>query len=113
MLQCIWAWVGTVVVDLALGPIQFPESKIAALQSMLEQAKCIFVRASYLASMLEKIVFMILALGPVSRFMMAHTVRSFYTVLESRQFWSEPLQLSQDAKVELRVGSSELRMYMY
>ena len=69
-----------VVVELALGPIQVPESKIVALQSMLEQAKCMpFVRASYmyLASMLRKIVFMSLALGPVFPFIMAHTIRSF------------------------------------
>ena len=72
-----------------------------------------FVRASYLANMLVKIAFMCLALDPVSRFMMACRVRSFYMVLESRQSWSEPLQLLQDAKAELRVGPSELRTYMY
>ena len=62
--QCVWKpsqqcysvyGPGLVVVDLALGPVQVPESKMVALQSMLEQAKCMpFVRASYmyLASML-------------------------------------------------------------
>ena len=69
---------GLVVVHLALGLIQVPESKIVALQSMLEQAKCMpFVRASYLASMLGKIVFVSLALGPVSQFMTARKLHSF------------------------------------
>ena len=65
---------------------------------MLKPSECMpFDKARYLASMLEKIVSMSLAFGPVSRFI----TRSLYTVLESRQSWSEPLQLSQDAKDEL------------
>ena len=90
LLQCKWPGL-VVVVDLALEPIQVPESKIAALQSMLEQANCMpIVRANYVVNMLGKIVFMSLALGPVSQFMMACTVCSLYAVLESRRYWSEP-----------------------
>ena len=38
-------------------------------------------------------------------------MHSLYTVLESRQSWSESLQLSQDAKDELTFWSSQLGMY--
>ena len=100
-------WLGFVV-DLALGQIQVPVSKIIALRSILKQAERIpFVKARYLASMLGKIVSMSLAFGPVSRFMTC----SLYAVLESRQSWSEPLQLTQDAEDELTFWPSELRTY--
>ena len=112
-IKCVWnpkqhlIWLGFVI-DLVLGQIQAPDSKIVMLQNMIEQARDIsFVRPRYLASMLGKIISMSLAFGPVSRFM----TRSLYAVLESRQSWSRPLQFSPDAKAELAFWSSELRAY--
>ena len=100
-------WLGFVV-DMALGHIEVPQSKITALQSMIgcaRQATCI--RARRLASILGKIASMSLAFGAVSHFM----TRSMYALLESRQSWYETLQLSAEAKAELTFWSTGLEEY--
>ena len=65
------------------------------------------IRAKCLASILGKVVSMSLAFGAVSRFMTC----SLYALLESRQSWFEPLQLSAEAKAELMFWSIGLQGY--
>ena len=100
-------WLGFVV-DMSLGQIEVPESKIATLRRLLEFAKqSDRVKAKFLASMLGKIMSMSITFRPVSRFM----TRSLYAVMESRQSWCEPLQLSEEAKAELYFWSTSLEVY--
>ena len=71
-------WLGFVV-DVALGQIEIPQEKIAALQTLLRRAyQSRQVSAKRLASIVGRINSMGLAFGPVSRFM----TRSLYAVLE-------------------------------
>ncbi len=100
-------WLGFVI-DLALGQVEVPSDKLAALQHMLNQA-CRFslIPASRLASIVGRIISMGLAIGPVSRFM----TRSLYTVLEARQAWGDCLTLSCEAQAELRFWLASLADY--
>ena len=100
-------WPGFVI-DTALGQIEVPKPKLDALRSMIERVKASpVIMARHLASILGKIISMSIAFGLVSRFM----TRSLYAVLESRQSWWDPLQLSIEAQAELMFWSYNLEKY--
>ena len=100
-------WLGFVV-DVALGHIEIPQEKIAALQCLLRRAcQSRLVVAKRLASIVGRIISMGLAFGPVSRFM----TRCLYAVLESRYAWCDVLTLSDEAMDELTFWSSSLEEY--
>ena len=104
--QCL-EWLGFTI-NLAEGQIHVPESKIAALRSMLQRVKhSPTIKVKCLASLLGKIISMSLAFGSVSRFM----TRSLYSILEDRQSWYEALQFSPEAKAELLFWESNLENY--
>ena len=68
-------------IDLLVGEFLVPVSKVDALKSRLlevKDTKCISARK--LASLIGKIIFMSLALGPVTRLM----TRNLYAVLNCR-----------------------------
>ena len=100
-------WLGFVV-DVALGQIEIPQEKIAALHCLLRRAcQSRQVVAKRLASIVGRIISMGLAFGPVSRFM----TRCLYAVLESRYAWCDVLTLSDEAMDELTFWSSSLEEY--
>ena len=81
-------------IDLALGVIQIPDEKLAALQHVLKQARSVVgTPARNIASIVGRIISLCFAIGPVCRFMS----RSLYAVLESRHSWNDCLLLSHEA----------------
>ena len=61
-------------------------------------------KARYLASVIGTIMSMSLAVGPVSWLM----TRSMHALLNSRQYWDQPLSMTPVAKAELQFWSSQL-----
>ena len=97
------------MIDLALGKIEVPQEKLAALQQSLYQAcQMALMPAKQLASIVGRIISMGLAIGPVIRFM----TRSLYAGLETRQAWCELLGLSPEARAELRFWLASLAEYI-
>ena len=98
-------WLG-VEIDLELGQLTVPDSKLACLcellQSLLGKT---FVPAKVLAGVVGRIISMSLALGPVTRLMTC----SLYTILNSRGSWCMLLQLSDEAKQELEFWLAQVK----
>ena len=100
-------WLGFVV-DVGLGQIEVPKEKIEALCCAIHHASHTkHIQARNLASIVDKIISIGLAFGPVTRFM----TRSLYTVLESRTAWCDVLTLSHEALEELEFWSHGLEGY--
>ena len=100
-------WLGFVI-DLALGQIEVPQEKLAALQQRIDQAcQMALIPAKQLAGIVGRIISMGLAIGPVSHFM----TRSLYTTLETRWAWCDLLGLSPEARAELLFWSASLAEY--
>ena len=91
--------------DLKAGMVYIPQEKIISLKTQLQyvsQGKAVMARM--LASVIGKIISMSLALGPVARLM----TRSMYAVLNTRMFWCQLLEISQEARYELRFWLSQI-----
>ena len=63
-------------------------------------------KARNLASVIGKIMYMSLAIGPVSWLM----TRSMYALLNSRQYWDQPLSMTPEVKAELQFWNSQLKL---
>ena len=108
--KCAWEpsqqakWLGFNL-DLVQGQIAVTEEKIKALKAHLRQVTDeVATKARDLASVTGKIMFMSLAIGPVSRLM----TRSMYALLSSRQYWGRPLFMTSEAKAELKFWASQI-----
>ena len=65
------------------------------------------LRAKFIASLVGKIIFMSLALGPVARFM----TLALYSVLETRNAWCEFLAVTNEARDKLLLWVDCLQEY--
>ena len=93
--------------DLEQGQISVPEEKIDALKANLSHLMSkVSPKARNLASVIGKIMSMSLAIGPVSRLM----TRSMYALLNSRQYWDQPLSMTPEVKAELQFWNSQLEL---
>ena len=102
-------WLGFVIA-LSMGQIEVPEQKLAVLKHRLQHAcKSPSLHAKLLASVVERLISMGLAVGPISRFM--YMMRSLYAVLETRQSWCDRLILTPEAQAELNFWASSLADY--
>ena len=93
--------------DLEQGQILVPEEKIDALKANLSHLMSkVSPKARNLASVIGKIMSMSLAIGPVSRLM----TRSMNALLNSRQYWNQPLSMTPEVKAELQFWNSQLEL---
>ena len=111
--KCCWnpsttaRWLGFEL-DLKEGIVTVPLDKITALKVKIESvAKAKSVSVRDLASITGTVISMGLGIGPVSRLM----TRALYTIIESRQSWSERIVLNDDARKEIDFWSSNLQDY--
>ena len=91
--KCMWeptqnlCWLGFEL-DLKVGFISVPRSKIMALQTLLEKAsEQEVLTARHLASITGKIISMSLALGTIARLQ----TRSLYALINTRESWCQKL----------------------
>ena len=110
--KCSWVpsqqakWLGFNL-DLEQGQISVPEEKIDALKENLSHLMSkVSPKARNLASVIGKIMYMSLAIGPVSWLM----TRSMYALLNSRQYWDQPLSMTPEVKAELQFWNSQLEL---
>ena len=83
-------WLGFKI-DLAKGEFSVPDHKLVKLRSQLQEALGLqLMPARKLASLIEKIISISLALGPVTRLM----TRSLYATLNNRVAWCQKLLLT-------------------
>jgi len=91
-----------------MGKIVVPDSKLEnncdLLQSLMERMT---VPARVLASAIGKLTSMSMALGPITCLM----TRSLYGVPNTRQSWQEQLQLSDEAKSELKFWIGKIKKF--
>ena len=100
-------WLGFVL-DLTKGHVEVPSERLVALQTKLESVCALrTVCARQLASVVGTIMSMSLAFGPVSRFMTC----SMYMLLESRLSWWSELEITQDARQELKFWRACMATY--
>ena len=98
-------WLGFDI-DLQLGQIIVPTGKVQALQSLVSAAiKAVMLLARDIARIIEKIISLSLAVGPLSRLM----TRSLYAVVNERYTWSIMLSLSPEALCELKFWKANLK----
>ena len=101
------SWLGFDI-DLLNGAILVPKAKVEAITCLVGWAlKKEVLQAHFLASIVGKIIALSLAVGPVTRFM----TRSLYSMLNQRQCWSDLLQLTVEATVELQFWELSLQGY--
>ena len=102
-------WLGFVL-DLKKGHIEIPPDRIDATRHRLQAVRDVkTIQARHLASIVGKIISMGLAIGPVSRFM----TRSMYALLETRNSWGEGLEISPEARHELKFWEACLADYSF
>ena len=71
------------------------------LQQAAQQGR---LHAKYLASIVENIILMSIAIGPISRLM----TRSLYGLLSTRQAWCDMLKVTPEARAELEFWLGEI-----
>ena len=87
--------------NLSQGVVSVPTSKIDNLRGLLMSL------AKQIASVVGKIIFMSIALGPVARLM----TRSLYSLLNSRHSWFETLCITPEAGEELQFWYESITTY--
>ena len=85
--------------------ISVPEEKIMALKAQLVHAVSKdTLKAREIASIIGRIISMSLAVGPISRLM----TRRLYALLNSRSYWCQTLQVTLEAKEEVKFWLAQI-----